>query len=61
MPDNSQNQNISNEELSARIATLEGYVEELGHTLYELIEKLHGINPGDCPPICARATEMKTS
>jgi len=61
MPDNSQNQNISNEELNARIETLEGHVEEIGHTLYELIEQLHGIGPGDCPPMCPRPEEPELS
>jgi len=61
MTDYSQNQSTSDEELRARIETLEGHVKEIGHTLYELIEQLHEIGPGDCPPMCPRSEEQESS
>lgn len=63
MPNNSQNQNTSNEELSARIATLEDHVKELGYVLYDVVEGFRGISSGDhrCPPMCKRETEEEAS
>ena len=62
MTDYSQDQSITNEELRARIETLEGYVTEIGNVLHDIIERLHGIPyPPECPPMCPRENEIESS
>jgi len=61
MTDYSQDQSITNEELRARIETLESTVSEVCYTLYELIEHLRGTKPPPCPPICDRTEELEAS
>ncbi len=40
--------------LEERISTLEGYIHEIGHTLYDLIKRLQDIPDPQCPPVCPR-------
>lgn len=61
MSEYSQDENISKEELRARIETLESTVSEVCYTLYELIAHLRGTKPPECPPICARSDEQESS
>ena len=54
---NQQDEAATIEELRERVGTLESHVKEIGNTLYDIIERLSGIDPPHCPPICAREEE----